>query len=195
MEYSDKNGEPGKYIPLDEAEFERIFHSSFVSLCTFCQLKYGFDPDLAKEVVHLSFIKLWQSRQRIDLQQPVKAYLYKIVHNTSFDALKDQQKQRLHRLLSTDAGSERQHDYNTVEVKQLEEAVRYAVSQLPDQMRNVFEMSRYEGLKYTEIAERLNLSLKTVETHMRRALIKLRQLLARHLPGLLLGLIIEATSI
>lgn len=195
MEHRDQNGEAGKFTPLDETEFKRVFQSSFVSFCTFCQIKYGFDLELAKEVVHISFIKLWQSRERINLQQPVKAYLYKIVHNTSLDTLKDQQKQRLHVLISPELGSDEVRDYNTAEVKQLSDAIRHAISQLPGQMRSVFEMSRYEGLKQREIADRLNLSLKTVETHMRRALIRLRELLAEHLPVLLAGLLAEIFKI
>jgi RNA polymerase sigma-70 factor (ECF subfamily) len=67
---------------------------------------------------------------------------------------------------------------DTLDLKQLRDAIDRAIAELPEQMRKIFELNRHDGLKYTEIATRLNLSIKTVETQMSRALLKLRQKLA-----------------
>jgi RNA polymerase sigma-70 factor (ECF subfamily) len=67
---------------------------------------------------------------------------------------------------------------DSLDLKQLRNAIDSAIAELPDQMRKIFELNRHDGLKYTEIAKHLNLSIKTVETQMSRALLKLRKKLA-----------------
>ena len=67
------------------------------------------------------------------------------------------------------------------ELKELQQDINKAIAELPDQMRRIFELSRYEGLKYTAIAQKLDISVKTVETQMSRALSKLREKLSSYL--------------
>lgn len=177
----------------DDAAFEQFFKQHFASLCAWCQYKYGFDTDLAKEVVHTAFIKLWKKRSTLLPGMPVKAFLHKIIVNTSLDILRHarvrEQFERYVQQRNESAGSATPlENYDT---KKLRADIDNAVAELPGQMRAIFELSRYEGLKYAEIARQLNVSVNTVETQMSRALKKLRIKLAAYLSVYFIVMIIN----
>jgi len=181
-------------IKNDEAAFENYFKQHFASLCTWCQHKYEFDTDLAKEVVHTAFIKLWNNRGTLPAEMPVKAFLHKVIINTSLDILRHTKvRERFERFVQqrneSAAANTPQESYDS---KKLQTDIDTAISELPEQMRTIFELSRYEGLKYAEIARQLNVSVNTVETQMGRALKKLRIRLAAYLSsGYLMLMIIN----
>ena len=174
-------------IKFNEAALEILFKKHFISLCIYCQKKYGFELDVAKEAVHTSFIKLWENREKIADDQTVKAYLYRIVANTSLDMLRHDKVKERHaqQLLQTSPLSSSVNNLTDAELKQLSFEIDTAISELPEQMRQVFELSRYENFKYAEIAAHLGISIKTVETQISRALVKLRQKLSHYLATLL----------
>lgn len=168
---------------LSEADLERLFKQYFKPLCVYCQYRFGFDMDVAKEAVHTGFIRLWENRATVSADLSVKAYLYKIVTNISLDMLKHDKVRQKHakQTLQNATFSSPLKNFTDPELKQLVADIDSAISELPEQMRRIFELSRYEGLKYAEISSRLNLSVKTVETQMSRALVKLRQKLSHYL--------------
>ncbi|HTE28202.1 RNA polymerase sigma-70 factor [Flavitalea sp.] len=173
--------EPSSYqIQYDNAAFQILFKSHFTVLCAYCQFKYYFDLESAREVVHTTFIKLWENRSSLAPDIPVKPYLYKIVNNTCLDLIKHKKIKQQHERYVRQHAS--QHiglqDSNLAEVKLLKEAIDKAVAEMPAQMRKVFTLSRYEGLKYAQIAVLLNISVKTVDTQMSRALHRLKIKLA-----------------
>ncbi len=172
-----------KNISFTEAELEALFKRHFSPLCVYCQYKFGIDLDVVKDIVHASFIRLWENREQIEPGLSVKAYLYKIVSNRSLDVLKHEKMklQASKQLIRNAPGHAPVKTFDDVEIKQLMADIDEAVKELPAQMRRIFELSRYEGLKYAEIAVHLNLSVKTVETQMSRALVKLRSSLAGYL--------------
>jgi RNA polymerase sigma-70 factor (ECF subfamily) len=166
----------------DQAAFESFFKKHYPALCVYCNCKYGFDIHLAEDVVNSSFMKLWETRHTLATDVSPKAYLYKIADNTSLNILKHEKVKRQHAqyLLQTSEGIEPAH-FDNVDLKQLSSTINAAISDLPEQMRRIFELSRFEGLKYAQIADELNISVKTVETQMSRALAKLRQKLSGYL--------------
>jgi RNA polymerase sigma-70 factor (ECF subfamily) len=169
-------------IKFDNSSFETFFKENFSSLCVYCQYKFGFDLDQGKEVVHTAFIKLWEARDSIAPDLSVKAYLYKIITNVSYDIFRHEKvKQEHEKYVQNSVYSDNKNDFDKTEFNQLRNDIDKAVSELPDQMRKIFEMSRYEGLKYSEISSKLTISVKTVETQMGRALVKLRQKLSDYL--------------
>jgi RNA polymerase sigma-70 factor (ECF subfamily) len=180
-------------IITDEKSFEVFFKQNFLRYCFYCQYKFGFDPDDAKEAVHLGFIKLWERRQSIEKDQPVGAYLQRIIHNNCLDLLKHEKVKLKYRTTQLDQpGYDESHSFSRVDIKLLEANIREAIDSLPPQMKKVFEMSRVDGLAHAEIARRMNLSKKTVETQMGRAISKLKQKLKIFIGnGLLLLLIIK----
>jgi RNA polymerase sigma-70 factor, ECF subfamily len=170
-------------VQFDEAALEAAFKKHFKPLCAYCQYRFGFELDLAKEAVHTGFIRLWENRESVSLESSVQAYLYRVVTNISLDMLKHEkvkQKYARHVSLNDSTGS-LSRDFHNTDLRQLRTDIDKAVAELPEQMRRIFELSRYEELKYAEIALRLNISVKTVETQMSRALVKLRQKLSHYL--------------
>lgn len=178
---------------FDDASFQVLFKECFVSFCAYYQYKFGFSTDTAKEVVHTGFIKLWENRAAISPGSSAKAYLRKTITNASLDLLKHEKVKQQHasHVLQTNVEESGETDFDNMDLKQLTAAINNAIAELPEQMRIVFELSRNEGLKYAEIAGRLNISVKTVETQMSRALAKLRQKLAQYLVLLTLALLLK----
>ena len=178
---------------FDDASFQILFKECFVPFCAYYQYKFGFSLDIAKEVVHTGFIKLWENRTSISPGLSAKAYLRKTITNTSLDLLKHEKVKQKHAnyVFQTNTEDGMEADFDKIDIKQLSADIHMAVSGLPDQMRLIFELSRNEGLKYAEIANRLDISVKTVETQMSRALAKLRQKLAQYLVFLILALLLK----
>jgi RNA polymerase sigma-70 factor (ECF subfamily) len=176
---------------LGEAAFEDLFKQNFKTLCTYCQYRFGFSLDEAKEAVHMAFIRLWENRESISPTLSVKAYLYKIVANVSLDMLKHDKVKQKHakEVIRHAPVSTPLKNFTDPELKQMMTDINTAVEELPEQMQRIFLLSRYEGLKYAEIASRLGISVKTVETQMSRALVKLRQRLSHYLILLILILL------
>src|SRR4030095_8454351 len=127
------------HTAFDEAALETVFRENFKALCVYCQSRFGFEIDLAKEVVHTGFIKLWENRETISPELSVKAYLYKMVRNLSLDMLKHEKVKQKHikHVSQTSAFNTSDRDYSDSEVKQLIADIDNAVSELPDQMRKV----------------------------------------------------------
>jgi RNA polymerase sigma-70 factor, ECF subfamily len=169
---------------LDNAAFEILFKENFAGLCAYCQYKFGFDLDLAKETVHSGFIKLWENRARLSPDSSIKVYLYTIITNISYDVMRHDKVKRKHEnhVLENSTFNGNRVDFDRAEFSELKNNVDKAIAELPDQMRKIFELSRYEGLKYCQIAAHLSISVKTVETQMSRALVKLRSKLSDYLP-------------
>lgn len=170
---------------ISEAEFEEVFKSHFKALhsyaCTILK-----EETIAEEIVQQVFFKLWERRARLEITQSIKAYLYRSVYNECLNHLKHQKVKQAHKThtlhTTTDAANsatERLH------VKELEAKIGDALNQLPEQCRTIFQMSRFENLKYREIATQLNLSVKTIENQMGKALKIMRMQLIEYLPILL----------
>jgi RNA polymerase sigma-70 factor (ECF subfamily) len=151
-------------------KFETLFREHFTGLCYFAR-KYTGDLDSAREIVHTVFIRVWENRTEFDWDKPAKSYLFTSVYNRSMNFIRDNKKFLNHedayrQNLVVDESAYSDH----LETAELEEKIRKALSKLPEKCREVFELSRFEGKKYTEIAEKLNISVKTVETQMSKAL-------------------------
>lgn len=171
-------------IQNSEAAFQSLFKSHFTLLCAYCQYKYQFDLDTAKEAVHTAFIKLWENRRNIAAGSSVEAYLYKILKNTCLDFKRHNKVIYQHQQYMLKHGTVQTYinDADFPDLRMLKQTIDKTVSEMPQQMRKVFELSRYEGLKYAQIACLLNISVKTVEVHMGRALLKLRKKLIDYTP-------------
>ena len=166
--------------------FETLYKSYFTSLCLY---SYGLIPDegLVKEIVNDVFLKIWDKRRDIDIRYGIKPYLFRCVHNTCLDHMR--LKKSLRQYQSTDisdkirdlADTDEEYIFQQISIKKLEEDVTMSIDQLPDRCREIFILSRYELLSYTEISERLNISVNTVKTQISRALDGLRISLKKYL--------------
>jgi len=166
----------------NESAFEMIFKTYYQPLCRYA---YSFlqDKEEAEEVVQSSFINVWEKRNSIAIETSLKSYLYRMVRNACLNVIKhDKIKQQhvAHELAVTEATYESvaQKVYAT----ELESKITEAIKTLPEQCRIVFQLSRFEELKYQEIADQLQISVKTVENHMGKALRLMREQLKEYLP-------------
>jgi RNA polymerase sigma-70 factor (ECF subfamily) len=165
----------------DRAIFEQIFKAYYHELCRF-SLRYHADPKVSEEIIQDLFFKLWVRREELMITTSLRNYLYKAAANHSLNHLRHQELQRRH------------FDYVGFEVDEMTGGVQQdsdgelsllvqkALAQLPEKRRQIFEMSRFEGMKYHEIAEKLGINIKTVETQMTRALDFLRHYLKEFIP-------------
>jgi len=150
-------------------------------LCYFAQ-KYVKDFETAREIVQDAFISLWEKRETIDMERPVKSYLTMIIHNKCTNYLRDNRKfdtyiLNIENLLDV---PENEGSDSLVE-EELKQKIEASIAELPEKCREVFVLNRYENLKYLEIADKLQISVKTVETQMSKALKHLRISLAEYI--------------
>ncbi len=165
----------------DRTAFEQLFRAHYRPLCAFA-LQYVKDADRAEDVVQELFFRLWQDRERTTVTISLKAYLFAAVRNRCLNALKTQGRVRSLNEEVDDRGEDavRGEEEHTDRIAR----VQAAIAALPEERRKVFRLSRYEGLKYHEIADRLGISVKTVENQMGKALKTLREDLADLVPAL-----------
>ena len=164
----------------DEAAFDAVFRKYYAPLCHYAVGLTNGDPDEAEDMVQQSFVKLWEKRTSLDITWSVKSYLYKMVHNAALNKIRHQKtKNKYHQLIVQPL--ENAHEMPEDTLPELREKLQRALQDLPPQCRNIFELSRFEELKYREIAEQLQISIKTVETQMGKALRLMRVHLADYL--------------
>lgn len=159
----------------DEAAFSRLFDGYYAALCFFAT-KYLGDMDLSRSRVQQVFVDLWVKREKIDVSSSVKSYLYRSVKNRCIDYLR---KEKITSEISESVENINQMPFrDLVEEAELKKRLNTAINQLPEKCREIFLLCRFEGLKYAEIAKKLNISVKTVEMQMGIALKKLRESLS-----------------
>ena len=170
---------------LSKQEFEKLFREYFKPLAAYAK-KYLNDIDLSKEIVHEAFLKLWEKRNEVDTNRSVKSYLYTSVYNRSLNYIRDNKKfDKTGGKTELLERGENWDQSNYMIAAEIEAKIAQTLDALPEKCRQIFIMSRYEELKYKEIAEKLDISIKTVETQMSKALKVLRKNLAEYITVLL----------
>lgn len=168
----------GRIRQGDKQEFEKLFRSSYVSLVRYTKTIIR-DHDASEEIVQEFFFRLWQDRQNLKIESSLNGYLYRSVHNRALHYLEHQKVVSRHAgevLATADLTSEPVTD--AIYYHELQARVARVLERLPERCRLIFRMNRFEGLKYNEIADKLAVSLKTVEADMGKALKEFRKALA-----------------
>jgi RNA polymerase sigma-70 factor, ECF subfamily len=162
---------------LDITGFEALFQVNYQPLCT-TSFRIVQDKDIAEDIVQDIFIKLWERRETLVIETSLKAYLIRSTINQSLNYLK-KYRNTLERefAFGAEIGAESNVTEDTVLFRELSKKAEQAISALPEGCRLVFVLSRHEQLSYREISARLNISVKTVENQMSRALRHLRRYL------------------
>ena len=145
------------------------------------------DMEIAKDIVHEVFVELWNKKEHIDFSSSLKSYLFTSVRNRSLNHLRNQK--IIHpegmEFLTKEPNKQSTPD-EEIQAMETESAINNAIQSLPEKCREVFILSRYDNLKYFEIAKKLNISVKTVEAQMSKALQVLREKLKEFLLLLLI---------
>lgn len=156
-----------------ESAYKQLFRDYYRPLSVFA-LKYVHDLELAREIVQNLFVHLYENRSTLIVTTSLESYLYQSVRNRCLNQIKQWKTQKQH----LEYYNWEQENYEDLEMKirenELEHAIFKIVESLPSQRRNVFIMSRVNGISNSEIAEKLNISKRTVETHISHALKTLR---------------------
>jgi RNA polymerase sigma-70 factor, ECF subfamily len=170
----------------DITAFEMLFRTYYQPLCNYA---YTFvqDKDEAEEIVQSTFLSVWEKKETLEIRTGVKPYLYAMVRNACLNVLKHEKVKQQHVAVELATGERSSESVaRSVMASELETRIYKAMETLPEQCRLVFKLSRFEELKYAEIAEQLDISVKTVENHMGKALRIMREQLKEYLPILII---------
>jgi RNA polymerase sigma-70 factor (ECF subfamily) len=152
-----------------ENAFRTIFNHYAGRIYTFgkSHLKDGIE---AEELVQIVFLRLWNSRQNIDSSQNIKAFLFKIAVNAIYDIIRKKNvQQKFQQYIQTQFNPEIDSTWDEVVFHDMQAQINLLVDQMPTQRKLIFKLSKEQGLSNDEIAEKLNLSKRTVENHLFRA--------------------------
>ncbi|MCX6306308.1 MAG: RNA polymerase sigma-70 factor [Bacteroidetes bacterium] len=178
---------PGDSLQIkSKADFEVLFKTHYSPLCAYAN---GFlrDKDAAEEVVQEVMFRIWTCRNTLAIESSVRSYLYRAVRNGCLNILKHLNVRDEYKSFRERQGEATQRSQEDIMIlSELEQKIREAIDRLPLERRRVFILSRYDGLTYNQIAEKLNISVKTVENQMGKALKTLRTELSDYLPWLIL---------
>ncbi len=153
-----------------EKAFNKAFELYYTSLCYFAD-HILHDFDLSRSVVQQVFVDMWVKREKLQVIS-LKAYLFQSARNAAFDVLKHKKAES--KYLSMLDQSEKGQMTDWIENAELADQINKAIDKLPEKCRQIFILCRFEELKYAEIAEKLDISVKTVEMQVSIALKKLK---------------------
>ena len=165
----------------DEGAFDEIFRAWYAALVRATQAIVR-DQPVAEELVQDALLELWRRREQLDVEGSPQAYLFRATRNRALNHLRHLAVQRRRAVELREDEARDASAPAELAARELEGAVREAIATLPPRCREVFEMSRTRGLRYSEIAETLGITVKAVEANMGRALKTLRGQLAAWLP-------------
>ena len=156
----------------DERAFQTLFRKYYSAMCHFAS-QFLNDSELAEEIVQDMFVKIWEKRAVLNIETSVKHYFFRSVRNHCLNQIQHEKikKQYANKVLET-----AQHEINTeqyyLEVD-LIRRIEKSIDSLPPKRKEIFRLSREQGLKYKEIAEILGISVNTIDNHIATAIKKL----------------------
>lgn len=175
---SDDESKWVKKLKSDDPDaLEFLFKKHCQPLLNFSQ-RIVYETETAENIVQDVFLKVWENRKSLKLGTSIKSYLFTITRNESLKYQRHQTVVREFEETVRDLHSSVETPDEQLIESELESYIHKAIDLLPEKRREIFMMNRFDELTYKEIAEVLNISLKTVETQMGRALKRLREILS-----------------
>ncbi|MEZ5172689.1 MAG: RNA polymerase sigma-70 factor [Bacteroidia bacterium] len=173
-------------IEGSEPAFEKLFRLFYGRLTGYANSLLN-DREQAEEIVQDVFANIWSGRTSLNVDLAIRAYLFRAVHNRCMNHFRHEQVKQQHQQYTV-ALSSYQHESagSRLAISELKSKIDEGLALLPPACREVFRLSRMEELSYREIAEVLNISVKTVENQMGKALRLMRIHLADFLTLLLI---------
>lgn len=168
----------------DQDAFRVLFLQFFSPLCVFAN-RYVEDKETCEDIVQDTFMRIWEKRKGIFITSSFRNFIVTSVRNSCIDYLRKQELENNWVQWRIDVDSE-ENNGDIYTLRELQSILKEALSKVPENIRTTFEMNRFEGKKYAEIAELKQISVKTVESHICKVLKYLRTELKDFLPLLLL---------
>jgi RNA polymerase sigma-70 factor (ECF subfamily) len=178
----------------DELAFEILFRKFYVRLCGFAN-KFIANSAESEEIVQEVFLNIWKKRDHLKLDNEIRPYLFKSVQNLCYNFLDHKKVVDNYYSVIEIVYKNQSGDFNTYEsilYTEFQSKINEAIGSLPEQCRLIFQMSREDGFMYVEIANKLGISVKTVETQISRALSKLKAELKDYLVVLIISLFLNS---
>jgi len=155
-------------IKKGDREAFSIFFNKYRKRVYDFSIKYLEDPDESAETVQSVFVGIWEHRHFIDKEKSLKNYLYRSVVNSIYNSLKKRAIRRAYLISELKKPEGASDPYDKIFYNELEEKLDQIISTLPIQQQRIFNCRRHEGLSLKEIAQKLNLSVRTVENQVYR---------------------------
>lgn len=170
----------------DKAAYRALYDRYYKYLVVTANNILG-DSETARDLSQDVFFELWRRREEIEVQSSLKYYLRRSVVNKTLNHIKSRrldftEPERLPERPSNSIDAQTQ-----LEVSDLEQVIHQAIAALPERCRVIFTLCRLENLSHKEIAEQLNISTKTIENQMTRALASLRETVGPYVTPALLA--------
>ena len=165
--------------------FKSLFDSVYLLLYFHCR-KFVSDPEDAKDLLQNVFLRFWEKRSEIGIQRSMNVYLFRSVQNECLNYIRSNKisttlDESLSDEIKNGLNDNEPSPYSDLVALEIEKIVEETVDNLPDQCKSVFKLSRVNGLKNQEIADKLNISVRTVDTQIYRALKVLKDKLKDYL--------------
>jgi RNA polymerase sigma-70 factor (ECF subfamily) len=174
----------------NQSAFEVIFLRYYSGLCSYASTILA-DRDNSEEIVQDTFVKFWENRNQLEINNSLKAYLYRTVHNQCLNQIESKkirdlysknQMQAYEKSLTEIIPFSNDYPIANLIAQELEEKIQKSIETLPEQCKEVFLLIRIQKKSYQEVAQKLNISVNTVKTQMQRAVFKLKDMLQEYLP-------------
>ncbi len=161
--------------------FELVFKTYYGKLCVYA-FDYTKQMETAEDLVKDFFVDFWENRENISVNSSLSGYFFRSVHNACINNLKRNKEKNKTTLVEDFSTIElklknpysEEYPIGNIYVKELEEQLKIQIEKLPDHCREIFLLSRIEGLTHKKIAEKLNISENTVKVQIFRALCKIK---------------------
>ncbi len=164
----------GKIRNGDIAAFEQLFHKYYPGMCSYAESLVN-KSEVAEEVVQDVFYNVWKNRADLKIIASIKSYLFRSVFNNSMMYLRKAKREFPIEEQTGYLEPETHEDLSEeMDAREMNAAVIYTLESLPERTSEIFKLSRFEGMKYREIADKLSISVKTVEANMGKALKAIR---------------------
>ena len=158
----------------DKGAFKILFETYYAILCAYA-FQFVKNNETAEEMVQSVFVKLWEKHHSLEIETSLKHYLYRSVRNQSLNYIQHKKIQDHFVKKSYEEQTRNYVPRENFPDPGLMKKIEASINSLPEKRRNIFRLNREEGLKYKEIAQKLNISIKTVENQMGAALRTLRE--------------------
>lgn len=168
----------------DRTAMRHIFDGQYVNVCQ-AIFRFVQDPGLTEDLAQDVFVRFWEKRTAIQVETNLTAYLRRMAVNEALAYLRKKSRYLADELPVHLPGQQAAAADEALATTELAERITAAINALPPRCRAVFQLSRFEEKSYQEIADTLDISIKTVEHQMGKALRMLREKLGDYLTALL----------
>lgn len=173
----------------DQSAFQSVFKDNYAAVCKTIR-RFIRETNTVEDLAQDVFVRFWEKRHKIEIKTSIGAYLYRMAINEALTYIRKQKRFQEDNIDDFSFSSNESSTDQVMEGEELKVKIKRAIDSLPPKCRTVFLLSRYEELSYKEIAAKLEISVKTVENQMGKALRVMREKLKDHLTiGVILTLL------